>query len=265
MSKKLKDELKSIRSDDKIYHKNVIYISPKQQEKIKKTRILFAGVGLGSVIAEAAMRLGFEDFVFIDGDDVELSNLNRQNYHQQDIGKPKVKAIKKHLQSINPNVKIKTHNLFLDPTKGIAQYLKGCDIAINAIDFDDNQTPFEFDRVCKKKGIPVIHPFNFGWAGAAYLITPNSPQIYDVPRNDGRFELILIDSFINYFKKRKDLDLTWFEDFLATYTKYSPLITPPQLAVGSYMTSAIVTDILYSLVNGLSVKTFPNPYFLSAR
>lgn len=155
--------------------------------------------------------------------------------------------------------------MFLDPKEGISQYLKGCDIAINAIDFDDNQTPFEFDKICKKKGIPVIHPFNFGWAGAAYLITPDSPQIYDVPRNDGRFELILIDSFINYFKKRKDLDLAWFEDFLNTYTKFSPLITPPQLAVGSYLTSAIVTDILFALVNGFSVKTFPTPYFLSAR
>lgn len=264
-NKLLKNKLKSIRSDDKYYHKNVLYITPEEQEKIKNTTVLFAGVGLGSVIAEAALRIGFENFIFIDGDQVETSNLNRQNYHKDDIGHSKVKSIKKHLKSINPNVKVKIHHMFLNSEDGMSEYLKGCDIAINAIDFDDNHTPFAFDKICKKRKIPVIHPFNFGWAGAAYVVTPGSPQIYDVPRNDGRFELILIDSFLKYFKKRKDLDLGWFEDFYKAYTEYSKVITPPQLAVGSYLTSGIVTDILFSLVNGLEVKTFPTPYFLSAR
>jgi tRNA A37 threonylcarbamoyladenosine dehydratase len=69
-----------------MYRRNFLYISESNQEKIKNFRILIGGCGLGSVIAECALRLGFENLTVIDGDKVELSNLNRQNYTQKDIG-----------------------------------------------------------------------------------------------------------------------------------------------------------------------------------
>ena len=62
------------------YSRNRIYISDEEQEKIRNVRILLGGAGIGSVIAECALRMGFEDIVIVDGDKVELSNLNRQNY-----------------------------------------------------------------------------------------------------------------------------------------------------------------------------------------
>ena len=251
-------------SQEARYHKNVLYITPEQQEKIKNTRIIFAGVGLGSVLAEAALRMGFENFVLIDGDTVEASNLNRQNYCEQDLGESKVVSIARRLQSINPEVKVEHHHLFLNP-ENIAQYLEDCHIAINAIDFDAEKTPFVFDETCITHGIPVIHPLNFGWAGAAYLVTPESEQIYEVPREDGRFEFVLIDQMLDYFQNRTDLNLSWFEGFRASYQQYSHLMSPPQLSVGSYLAAAVVTDILFSWVNGLKVKTFPKPYFLTAR
>lgn len=42
------------------YQRNRIYITPEEQCKVKETKILLGGVGLGSVIAECALRLGFE-------------------------------------------------------------------------------------------------------------------------------------------------------------------------------------------------------------
>ncbi|MBW1298833.1 HesA/MoeB/ThiF family protein [Aquimarina litoralis] len=250
--------------DEERYHKNVLYITPEQQDRIKNSKIVFGGVGLGSVIAEAALRLGFENFVFIDGDEVEVSNLNRQNYDYKDVGRSKVASITERMKAINPNVKISYHHLFLEPDT-IADYVDGCDIAINAIDFDAEQTPFVFDEVCKEKGIPVIHPLNFGWGGAAYLVTPDSEQIYDVARKEGRFELVLIQNMLSYFKDRKDMDLEWFYDFYELYKQNSKKITPPQLVVGSHLAAGLVSNILFSLVNNLKVKTFPEPYFLSTR
>ena len=64
----------------KRYNRNWLFVSPEQQEKIKNTWVIMGGAGLGSVIAEAALRLGFEKFIIIDGDIVDESNLNRQNY-----------------------------------------------------------------------------------------------------------------------------------------------------------------------------------------
>ncbi|MEO1051138.1 MAG: ThiF family adenylyltransferase [Bacteroidota bacterium] len=251
-------------STDERYHKNVLYITPEQQDRIKQTRIVFGGVGLASVLAESAMRMGFERFVFIDGDDVEMSNLNRQNYEQADIGNPKVTSLVRRLEAINPNVEVTAHNLFLNPDN-IEGYVDGCDIAVNAIDFDVEDTPFAFDQVCRKKGIPIIHPLNLGWAGAAFVVTPESEQVFDISRNEGRFELSLIESILNYLENRNDLDLKWFYEFYENYKKHSEKISPPQLSVGSFITAGLVTNILFSLVNSLEVKTYPDLYFLSSR
>jgi len=56
------------------YSRNRIYIKPNEQEQIKNTPILLAGSGIGSVITECALRLGFEKITIVDGDQVELSN-----------------------------------------------------------------------------------------------------------------------------------------------------------------------------------------------
>lgn len=64
-----------------MYRRNFLYISEANQKRIKNFRIFIGGCGLGSVIAECALRLGFENLTVIDGDKVELSNLNRQNLY----------------------------------------------------------------------------------------------------------------------------------------------------------------------------------------
>ena len=44
-----------------MYRRNYLYINSENQEKIKNYRVLTGGCGLGSVIAECALRLGFEN------------------------------------------------------------------------------------------------------------------------------------------------------------------------------------------------------------
>lgn len=83
------------------YNRNRIYVSEEEQDKTRETRILLGGAGIGSIIAECALRFGFEDIVIVDGDKVELSNLNRQNYEKRDIGKSKAECLAKRLQRGN--------------------------------------------------------------------------------------------------------------------------------------------------------------------
>lgn len=82
--------------------------------RIKDFRVLLAGAGIGSNIAETLLRIGFETITLVDGDVVEESNLNRQNYTEEDVEKPKVEALKKRLLSINPNAQISTINTFIN-------------------------------------------------------------------------------------------------------------------------------------------------------
>lgn len=73
----------------KRYERNRIYLSENGQKKIKDYRVLLGGAGIGSNIAETLLRLGFEHLTIVDGDVVEESNLNRQNYLFSDIGRTK--------------------------------------------------------------------------------------------------------------------------------------------------------------------------------
>jgi molybdopterin/thiamine biosynthesis adenylyltransferase len=51
--------------------RNSGYITGDTQEKIRNTRLLIAGAGLGAATAIAATRMGFSNFVLVDGDTVD--------------------------------------------------------------------------------------------------------------------------------------------------------------------------------------------------
>lgn len=137
------------------YARNRIYISQLEQSVIKNHKILIAGSGIGSVIAECALRMGFENITIIDGDDVELTNLNRQNYIYDDIGKKKAESIERRLRSINPDANIEVYNQFITGENVTSLIDDRFDIAINALDFSSD-VPFRFDEICQSKNIPVL-------------------------------------------------------------------------------------------------------------
>ena len=143
------------------YNGNTIYISQDEQEKMQQTRILIAGAGVGSVIAECALRIGFEDIVIADGGKVEECNLNAHNYTKADIGKFKAERLAKRLLRINPSANIQFHNIDVD-NDNIIGLLKDVKIAINTIPFS-NDIAFVFDQLCSQKRIPVyIHTILVG-------------------------------------------------------------------------------------------------------
>ena len=92
------------------YDRNRIYISAGQQERIRSYRVFIGGAGIGSLVAECALRLGFERITVVDMDSVEESNLNRQNYTYMDIGLSKTEAIGDRLRAINPDADIVVKN-----------------------------------------------------------------------------------------------------------------------------------------------------------
>ena len=64
------------------YCRNRLYVSQAEQTLVKSKRIFLGGAGIGSIIAECAVRFGFEKITIVDGDIVEVSNLNRQKKHR---------------------------------------------------------------------------------------------------------------------------------------------------------------------------------------
>ncbi len=92
--------------------------------------------GLGSNAAVALVRAGVGRLVIADFDRVEISNLNRQHFFQNDLGQEKANVLAKHLKAINPNVKVDAHVIRLTPENTLGLF-KNVDLMIEAFDQAD--------------------------------------------------------------------------------------------------------------------------------
>jgi molybdopterin/thiamine biosynthesis adenylyltransferase len=74
-------------------------------------RVIVVGLGgLGSVVAENLVHMGFEHLVLVDHDTVEHSNLNRivgAYWEDADAGSYKVDVVARHLKAIRPTVQVR--------------------------------------------------------------------------------------------------------------------------------------------------------------
>ncbi len=240
------------------YSRNRIYVTEKEQETIKNCPIILGGAGIGSVIAECALRLGFENMTIIDGDQVEFSNLNRQNYTEDDIPTDKVSSVKKRLLSINKNANIKIHNCFLT-TENVEEYITGHKIAINALDFS-SEIPLVFDEVCQKKTIPVLHPYNLGWGGLVTIITPSGLSLKTIEKPDEKFNEVKMVEYASSYLKFWRTPHEWIDEIVKKYKNEKKVLPPPQLSIASWTVAAMCTHLLFNIATNKKIKKFPEFY-----
>jgi molybdopterin/thiamine biosynthesis adenylyltransferase len=96
-----------------IYDRSILALGLETMKSIMSNeKIAIVGVGgLGSIIAENLIHMGFQNLILLDNDKLELSNLNRivgAKYRQAKEGVIKVDAVAAHLKDINPFCKIET-------------------------------------------------------------------------------------------------------------------------------------------------------------
>lgn len=108
------DKAKSWDVDDQ-FHRSVLALGLDTMRAITGDQVItVAGVGgVGSIIAEHLVHMGFRHIHLIDFDTLELSNLNRivaATYEDATQQRVKVEAIRENLLRINPNAEIVAHN-----------------------------------------------------------------------------------------------------------------------------------------------------------
>ncbi len=241
------------------YSRNRIYLTPKEQEHIKNYPIILGGSGIGSVIAECALRLGFENITIIDGDQVETSNLNRQNYVEGDITVDKVHAIKERLLAINKNAKITVHNQFLT-SENVAEYISGQKIAINALDFSSD-VPLIFDEICQQNAIPVLHPYNLGWGGLVTVIASDGLSLKAIAKRGDSFNELRVVEYVSSYMKFWGEPQVWLDEVIQEYLNEEEKMSPPQLSIGSWMVASMCAHLLFKIATGQKFKQFPEFYF----
>jgi len=242
------------------YDRNRLYITDEKQKKIKEVKILFGGAGIGSIIAECALRLGFERMTIVDGDKVEESNLNRQNYTNADVGKYKAEALCKRLLKINPKAEISCRKEFINKDN-VHDIIEGHDIAINALDFQSD-IPFVFDRICSEKGITVLHPYNFGWAGFLTIVKPDGYQLKELSEDYQGFELKVAE-FVARYNSFWNIEKEWLRDIINKYKMEKEILPPPQLSVASWLAAGLCVNAMFDIAIGKKVLYFPKFYLTS--
>ena len=104
--------------------------------KLKKANVLIVGLGgVGGYALETLVRSGIYNLTIVDGDIVELSNLNRQIISKRDvIGRPKALVARARTLEINPDVNLKVINQFISEDNFSLLNIDSFDYVIDACD-----------------------------------------------------------------------------------------------------------------------------------
>jgi len=97
-----------------------------------KIGILGAG-GIGSNVAVNLVRSGVSNIKIADFDKLDLSNLNRQFYFHDQIGRSKVEMLKENLERIAPDLKIEIIDRKIEKNN-VKELFDDCDILVEAFD-----------------------------------------------------------------------------------------------------------------------------------
>lgn len=126
------------------------------QEKIMNAKVLIIGVGgLGAPIALYLAAAGVGTLGLIDGDVVDLSNLQRQVIHfTADVGKAKVLSAAEKIVAMNPDVKVITYQ-DLALAHNIANLIKDYDFIVDGT--DNFPAKFLINDACVLAGKPFSH------------------------------------------------------------------------------------------------------------
>ncbi|MFC6322358.1 HesA/MoeB/ThiF family protein [Companilactobacillus baiquanensis] len=146
------------------------------QEKFEDSHVLVIGVGgLGSFVSSELVKAGIGEITLVDFDDVELTNLHRQNlYIEKDVGTNKLEAMRNHLQQANSNVKINIINKKYSVDILSAEY----DLVIDCT--DNFPIKYQINEDCQKLGLKHI----FGTCAA------NQGQVMFIDQNSACLECL---------------------------------------------------------------------------
>ena len=133
------------------------------QERLREAKVAVLGVGgLGGWSALALACTGVGESWLIDGDRVELSNLNRQiQYSEADIGELKVERTAARLSAFNSEMKVTTEARRLESEADIAEFIAGSDVVIDAADWPAHDIERWCNAACFEAGIPYITMSHF--------------------------------------------------------------------------------------------------------
>lgn len=130
-------------------------------KKLNDSKVAIFGIGgVGSYVVEGLARAGIQNFLLVDKDEVDVTNINRQIIATtKTVGIPKVEVAKQRILDINPNANVETIQEFFLP--------ESSEIIDNSIDYivdsvDTITAKIELVMRANKLNIPIISSMGTG-------------------------------------------------------------------------------------------------------
>jgi bacteriocin biosynthesis cyclodehydratase domain-containing protein len=133
------------------------------QRRLREAKVAVLGVGgLGGWSAWALSCCGIGEMWLVDGDRVEISNLNRQIlYTEAELGLLKVEVAAARLRAFNSSMRVTATARRLESQVEIADFIDGADIVIDAADWPAHDIERWCNSACFEAGIPYITMSHF--------------------------------------------------------------------------------------------------------
>lgn len=160
---------------DTFYQRTEMLIGKENIAKIQSKKVAIFGLGgVGSYVLEALARVGIGQFILVDKDKIDITNINRQLLAlSSTIGKAKVEVAKQRILDINQSIKVTTYEKFFLPTNKDEFKLDDCDYIIDAIDIVTSK--IELILLANLKNIPIITSL-----GTGNKLNPTDLEISDI-------------------------------------------------------------------------------------
>ncbi|MBP5249757.1 MAG: molybdopterin-synthase adenylyltransferase MoeB [Lachnospiraceae bacterium] len=161
------------------YSRHIILkeVGAKGQKKLLNAKVLIIGAGgLGAPAAMYLAAAGVGTIGIVDADVVDLSNLQRQIIHTTgDLGKPKVESARETMNAMNPDVQVKTYQMFVDSTN-IRELIREYDFILDGT--DNFPAKFLINDACVIEKKPFSHAGIIRFKGQLMTYVPGQGPCY---------------------------------------------------------------------------------------
>lgn len=192
------------------FSRTELLIGKQGVKKLQKSKVAIFGIGgVGSYVVEGLARAGIGNFILVDKDEVDITNINRQIIATNStVGKPKVEVAKTRILEINPNALVQTYQEFFMPeTKGILD--ETIDYIVDCV--DTVTAKIELIKRAKELNIPIISSM-----GTGNKLNPTMFEVTDIYKT----------SVCPLAKvMRKELKARGIESLKVVYSKEEPIKT----------------------------------------
>ncbi len=128
------------------------------QRRLGAASVLMLGVGgLGCWTAYGLASAGIGRLVAVDGDRVDLSNLNRQIlFGEADLGRPKATAAAERLRAFSACTEVTAVDRTVTGPGEVAELVRGHDLVVDLADTPVGQLQRWVDEACFDAGVPYV-------------------------------------------------------------------------------------------------------------